>query len=97
MIDLTEDVLEIFEELDGLVMFVLLIFVEEALLDCFLMLEAISASCIFDAHVDVVHSGAFCVEMLNAVVFQAFYLRRVQVEIAKDARIAHGVSFQTQI
>lgn len=77
IVGLAEDVLEVLEELDGLVLFVLLIFVEQALLDFFLMLEAISASCIFNAHVDVVHSRAFCMEMLNTVVFQAFYLWRV--------------------
>jgi len=74
---LAENVLEILEELDSLVLFVLLIFVEQALLDFFLMLEAISASCIFNTHVDVVHSSAFCMKMLNAVVFQAFYFWRV--------------------
>ena len=65
---LAQDVLEILEELDGLILFTLLILIEQALLNFSLVLEAVSASRIFDAHVDAVHSRALRVEMLYAVV-----------------------------
>ena len=61
------------------------------------MLKAVRASCILNAHVDVVLPSTFSMEVLVTAFFEAFDLGAVGAKIAEFALVAHRISFEDEI